>query len=74
MRLNRSQLLDITGYKRQSSQAEWFSRHLGVTVPCDEKGPIITESAYQALVDKKLGLGPDGNNGKAKPRIQLVRS
>lgn len=72
MRLTRTQLKVITGYQRRSAQAAWFLRHLGVTVPCDEQGPIITETAYQALVDRKLGLRP-AQEEKAKPRIQLVR-
>lgn len=47
-------------------------RHLGVTVPCDEQGPIVTEAAYQALVDRKLGLRT-AQEEKPRPRIQLVR-
>lgn len=73
MRLSRVQLKEITGYQRRSAQAAWFMRHLGVTVPCDDQGPIITEAAYQALLDRKLGLRP-AQEEKARPKIQLVRS
>jgi hypothetical protein len=56
MRLSPQQLTDITGRKQRKGQTKWFKDYLGTTVPCDERGPIITLSAYEDLVKKQLGV------------------
>ncbi|MBS0368446.1 MAG: DUF4224 domain-containing protein [Proteobacteria bacterium] len=56
MRLSPQQLIDITGRVRRKGQAQWFKDYLGTAVPCDERGPIITQAAYEDLVKKQLGV------------------
>lgn len=56
MRLSPQQLIDITGRVRRKGQAQWFKDYLGTSVPCDERGPIITQAAYEDLVKKQLGV------------------
>lgn len=56
MRLSQQQLFEITGRKQRKGQTQWFKDYLGTVVPCDERGPIITQAAYEALVKKQLGV------------------
>ncbi len=69
MRLSPERLAEITGYTRKSSQVKWFSRHFGVDVPCDRLGPIITNAAYEMLVQKRLGLTPTRPQDLPKPQL-----
>lgn len=73
MRIDQAHMIEITGRKRASSQAAWFRDYLGVTVPCDRLGPIVTVAAYEALVARACGLpvqaalGPTGS----RPSVRL---
>lgn len=58
MRLNRDDLQKITYRKHPSRQAAWFLEFLGADVPYDAQGPILTLATYEALVAKRLGVGP----------------
>ena len=60
MRLNRNDLFKITHLHRPKGQAAWFLEYLGVKVPCDSVGPILTPSTYEAILAKKLGVFPSG--------------
>lgn len=57
MRLNSERLFEITHLKRKSAQVAWFRQYLAVDVPCDKFGPILTDTAYEKLLEKRLGLG-----------------
>ena len=57
MRLSAERLSEITRLKRKSAQVAWFRQYLGVDVPCDRFGPILTDAAYEKLLEKRLGLG-----------------
>lgn len=70
MRLTPECIAEITGYTRKSAQVRWFRAHLGADVPFDRDGPILTDSAYEKLLEKKLGILPSST--EAKPRPQLV--
>lgn len=56
MRINPEKLATLTGVVRPASQAKWFRTHFGVTLPVDALGPIITESAFNSLVEQRCGL------------------
>lgn len=56
MRLSPETIHEITGRKQRTAQTRWFLEFMGADVPCDERGPILTESAYQQLLLKRLGL------------------
>lgn len=56
MRLDQETLVKITGRKMYSAQVAWFRDYLGVEVPHDQRGPIITATAYEALVARACGL------------------
>lgn len=73
MRLTREALREITGKAYPKSQAAWFKQYLGAEVPCDRQGPILTESAYEALVARANGLrganeAPQDTN---RPKVRL---
>ena len=57
MRLTIERLIEITGLKRKTAQANWFHLYLAVEVPMDRMGVIMTEAAYEKLLEKRLGLG-----------------
>lgn len=50
-------LVEITGLKRKTAQARWFRIYLSVDVPMDRIGIIMTDTAYEKLLEKRLGLG-----------------
>ena len=58
MRLSRDDLFKITHRVRPRNQAAWFLEYLGINVPCDRDGPILTPSTYEALLAKRLGVFP----------------
>jgi len=58
MRLSRDDLFKITHFKIPRYQAAWFRDHLGAEVPFDRDGPILSLSTYEALLAKRLGVGP----------------
>lgn len=74
MRLSPQKLYEATGRVRQSAQARWFKEYLGVDVPCDRLGPIITEAAYEDLVKKRLGVlqSPGGTTAREHPKVRLL--
>lgn len=74
MRLSPEKLYEATGRIRQSAQARWFKEFLGVDVPCDRLGPIITEAAYEDLVKKRLGVLPQSMNQpeRDQPKVRLL--
>ncbi|MER2518589.1 MAG: DUF4224 domain-containing protein [Candidatus Accumulibacter phosphatis] len=72
MRLSPETLYVVTGRKQRTAQARWFMKFMGADVPCDERGPILTESAYQQLLLKRLGLVTDAG-AKAAGQRPVVR-
>ena len=74
MRLDSEKIYAITGRKRPRSQAAWFREYLGTIVPCDRKGPILTECAYEALVAKALGIFQQTGQSaqQSRPFVRLI--
>lgn len=73
MRLTREKIQEITGLKRKSAQVAWFRQHLGTEVPCDRRGPIMTDSAYELLLEKRLGLGSSSAlPPSTRPSVRLI--
>lgn len=70
MRLSRDDLFKITHRQRPRNQAAWFLEYLGVTVPCDSEGPILTPSTYEAILAKRLGVFP--KSAELAPRETVV--
>ncbi|WP_353325908.1 DUF4224 domain-containing protein [Chitiniphilus shinanonensis] len=70
IRLDRERLREITGLQQRGAQVRWFKRHFGVELPCDQAGPILTEQAFEALVNKRCGIfaGAEGVQS-ARPRV-----
>lgn len=71
MRLSFETLCSMTNLVRPKAQAKWFLLHLGVEVPCDRLGPIMTDTAYEKLLERKLGLSASSSS-EDKPRPQPV--
>ena len=70
MRLTAERLTEITRLKRKSAQVAWFRQYLGVDVPCDRFGPILTDTAYEKLLEKRLGIGASlATTEKPRPTI-----
>jgi len=59
MRLSRDDLFVITRRKLPRLQAKWFLDYLGINVPCDRDGPILTIASYEAILAKRLGVFPE---------------
>ena len=72
MRLNSERLTEITHLTRKSAQVAWFRQYLGVDVPCDRFGPILTDTAYEKLLEKKLGLVQNSATAQTKQKVYLV--
>lgn len=70
MRLNAEKLFEITGLKKPSAQAKWFRDKYGVTIPCDRLGPIITQQAFEKLVERSCGLNMQQ---RARPEVVQTR-
>lgn len=60
VRLSREELQSITSRARPKSQAAWFEEYLGIAVPSDERGPILTMASYEALLAQRLGIQSSG--------------
>lgn len=73
MRLTAERLAEITHLTRKSSQVAWFRQYLGVDVPCDRFGPILTDTTYEKLLEKKLGLVQSNAPEQTRNKIYLVR-
>lgn len=71
MRLSQQDIQTITGYQKRSSQKRWFKDYMGVDVPVDRVGVILTESAYDALVKKRLGVMEAANSDIHRPQVRL---
>ncbi|MEX3629648.1 MAG: DUF4224 domain-containing protein [Burkholderia sp.] len=57
--MTHADLVQVTGMKRHSKQAEWFKREFGVDVPRrDDHSISLMWETYQALNAKKVGLAP----------------
>lgn len=69
MRLNLTQLEDITGLTQPAAQVRWFHKHYGVRLAHDVRGPIITKEAFEALVAKQCGIKDE----KPRPQLNLSR-
>ncbi|KAA1013219.1 DUF4224 domain-containing protein [Paraburkholderia panacisoli] len=55
-------LVEITGKRRYSKQAEWFKDQFGVTVTQrDDRSIVMTWSTYEALAARKVGLATNGD-------------
>ncbi|MDE3023238.1 MAG: DUF4224 domain-containing protein [Pseudomonadota bacterium] len=72
MRLDNNQIFELTGFKRKSSQVAWFRDRLGVEVPFDRHGPILTAECYQKLLEKYLGILPNSNESRVnRPTVRM---
>jgi hypothetical protein len=79
MRLSRDDLQKITHRKRPRQQAAWFLQYLGIAVPCDSEGPILTPATYEAVLAKCLGVSAQINpvtphEGRGTVRLRSVPS
>ena len=75
MRIDRKAIEEITGRKRVSSQVTWFRKHLGVDVPSDRFGPILTAQTYEKLLEKRLGLAHTPVEPlTTKPSVRLLKA
>jgi hypothetical protein len=72
MRLSRDDLHQITHRKRPRHQAAWFLEYLGVVIPCDGEGPILTQSILEALLAKKLGVLPNFAEASPQRRPEVI--
>lgn len=72
MRIPPDKLEEITGgLKRKSAQVKWFRLYLGVDVPYDRFGVIMTDSAYEKLLEKRLGLGASLSSNEKRPTLRI---
>lgn len=73
MRLSPEILHAITGRKQRTAQARWFREFMSVDVPCDDRGPILTEAVYQQLLLKRLGIldEPGAKDVRQRPAVRL---
>lgn len=54
-----SDLIEITGRRRYSKQADWFKEQFGVAVTQrDDHSVVMTWATYEALSARKAGLAP----------------
>ncbi len=65
-------LFEITHLKRKKTQVEWFRQHLGVDVPHDRFGVILSDESYEKLLEKRLGIRPSSSTPEQRPAIRLV--
>ena len=70
MRLTQIQLYEITGLKRRSAQVTWFKNNFGVEPPFDKQGPVISEKAFEMLLERKLGL-VQSQRDENRPPVRL---
>lgn len=75
MRLSPEIIQTITGKRTRSAQARWFKTYLGVDVPCDLTGPVMTEATYEALLKKRCGVLAvnDAPPPVNRPQLRMVR-
>jgi hypothetical protein len=52
-------LIEITGKRRYSKQAEWFKAQFGITVTQrDDRSVVMMWATYEALAARKVGIQP----------------
>lgn len=74
MRLDKQTLYNLTKLRRISAQVRWFRDQLGVDVPFDRDGPIMTDAALEKLLEKRLGILPSySGQERPKPTLRLIR-
>lgn len=57
--MSQADLVEITGKRRYSKQAEWFKEQFGITVAQrDDHSVVMTWATYEALSARKSGLAP----------------
>lgn len=62
------QLVEITGKRRFSKQAEWFKTNYGIdAVRRDDGSVVMMWATFEALNARKAGLGAT----MAKPKVEL---
>lgn len=62
------QLVEITGKRRFSKQAEWFKANYSIDVVRRDDGSVVMLwSTFEALNARKVGLGSTA----AKPKVEL---
>lgn len=72
MRLAPERLREITHKETPKTQASWFLKHMGVAVPYDNFGPILTDASYEKLLEKRLGLGASSLvQDQPRPSVRL---
>jgi hypothetical protein len=67
--MSRERLKEITGRSFGKAQARWFGEYLGVEVPCDRVGPILTEQTFEELVARANGIRKN-EGGAERPTIR----
>ncbi|NOV26866.1 DUF4224 domain-containing protein [Cupriavidus necator] len=73
--MSEQDLRDVTGKKRHSAQAAWFSLHFGVTPVQRADGRIIlTWAAFEALQAKRAGVLPGAATPGRTPLIPLRKA
>jgi hypothetical protein len=61
MRWNQAKLIEVTGKKTKPAQKRWFNNVLGAVVPEDAIGVVMTDTVYEALMQRKCGLSIEIN-------------
>lgn len=69
MRITPTKLHELTGLQQPAAQARWFKANFGVAVPCDRRGPIITDATFEAMVAKSCGIAAPAE--AARPQVKL---
>lgn len=72
MRLTREELEQITGLCQAAAQVRWFKDHMGVSVPSDARGPILTQAAFESMLARRLG--PQQERHRRTVRIETSMS
>lgn len=71
MRLSSERIAEITHLTQKSAQKKWFFQHLGVAVPTDRFGPILTDTIFEKLLEKRLGIGASlATEDKPRPKLR----
>ncbi|WP_293937584.1 DUF4224 domain-containing protein [Iodobacter sp.] len=74
IRINKEELVELTGKHQKGAQVKWFKEHLLVDISCDTKGPIINQDVYSALLQKRYGLLATMPTEVKRPQVQLRKS
>ncbi|AMC35402.1 DUF4224 domain-containing protein [Janthinobacterium sp. B9-8] len=71
IRINKEELIELTGKQQTSAQVKWFKQHLNINIACDAKGPILNHAIYSELLKKQYGLIPEAPNAVKRPQVIL---